>query len=132
MVDGAHPEKGRVRVKVWALAILAVISLVVPLLEMLLTGRVEELGGYALVQNLLSIPPIFWWYHVDKAEKQYRAGPLMNVGVVALAVIALPVYFIRSRGWKRGSISILKGILVLAAITLLGMLGESIGKAIAS
>jgi hypothetical protein len=120
------------RVKVWALAILALISLLVPLLEMLLTGRVEELGRFALAQNLLSIPPIFWWYHVDKAEKGYRAGPLMNVGVVALAVLALPVYFIRSRGWKRGSVSILKGIAVFAAVTLLGMLGEWLGKAVAS
>jgi len=113
-----------------ALALLATISLVMPLLEMLLTGRVEELGKFALVQNLISIPPIFWWYHVDKVDKGYRAGPLMNVGVVALAIIALPVYFIRSRGWKRGSLSILKGVAVVAGITLLGMLGESIGKAL--
>jgi hypothetical protein len=120
------------RVKAYALAILAVISLVVPLLEMAITGQVEELGKFALAQNLLSIPPIFWWYHVDKGQKGYRAGPLMNVGVVAVAVIALPVYFIRSRGWKRGSLSILQGIAVVAAITLLGMLGEWIGKAITS
>jgi hypothetical protein len=120
------------RVKAYALAILAVISLVVPLLEVAITGRSEELGTYALVQNLLSIPPIFWWYHVDKDERQYRAGPLMNVGVVAAAVIALPVYFIRSRGWKGGSLSIVKGIVVVAAITLLGMLGEWLGKAVAS
>jgi hypothetical protein len=120
------------RVKVYALAILAVISLVVPMLEMVMTGKVEELGTFALVQNLLSIPPIFWWYHVDKAQKGYRAGPLMNVGVVAVAILALPVYFIRSRGWKRGSFSIVKGIVVVAAITLLGMLGEWIGKGMVS
>ena len=120
------------RVKVYALSILAAISLLVPLVEVVMTGRSEELGTYALVQNLLSIPPIFWWYHVDKAEKGYRAGPLMNVGVVALAILALPVYFIRSRGWKRGSVSIVKGIVVVAAITLLGMLGEWLGKAFAS
>ena len=120
------------QVKVSALSILAAISLLVPLVEVVMTGRTEELGTYALVQNLLSIPPIFWWYHVDKAEKQYRAGPLMNVGVVALAVLALPVYFIRSRGWKRGSVSIVKGIVVVAAITLLGMLGEWLGKAVAA
>jgi hypothetical protein len=118
-----------VRVKAWALAALAVISLLVPLLEVLLTGGVEELGRFALVQNLLSIPPIFWWYHVDKAQKQYRAGPLMNVGVAALAIVALPVYLIRSRGWRRGSISVFKGVVVVAAITLLGMLGEAMGKA---
>ena len=113
-----------------ALALLAVISLVMPLLEMLLTGRVEELGKFALVQNLISIPPIFWWYHADKADKGYRAGPLMNAGVVALAIVALPIYFIRSRGWKRGAISIVKGAGVVAGVTLLGMLGESIGKAL--
>jgi hypothetical protein len=118
------------RVKVWALAILAAISLVAPLLEMAITGQVEDLGRWALAQNLLSIPPIFWWYHVDKAEKQYRAGPLMNMGVVAAAIIALPVYFIRSRGWKRGSISIVKGMVVVAAITLLDMLGEWLGAAV--
>jgi hypothetical protein len=121
---------GRMTVQAWALALLAVISLVMPLIEVLMTGRVEELGKFALVQNLLSIPPIFWWYHVDKARRGYRAGPLMNAGVVALAIIALPVYFIRSRGWKRGSIATLKGVAVVAGITLLGMLGESIGKAL--
>ena len=120
------------RVKVYALSILAAVSLLVPLVEVVMTGRSEELGTYALVQNLLSIPPIFWWYHVDKAEKGYRAGPLMNGGVGALAILALPVYFIRSRGWKRGSVSIVKGVVVVAAITLLGMLGEWLGKAFAS
>jgi len=115
------------RVQVYALSILAGISLLVPMVEMAVTGKVEELGTYALAQNLLSIPPIFWWYHVDKAERGYRAGPLMNAGVVALAIVALPVYFIRTRGWKRGSISIAKGIAVVAAITLLGMLGEWLG-----
>ncbi len=114
-------------VKVCALAILAVISLLMPMVEMMFTGTVEDLGKWALVQNLLSIPPIFWWYHVDKAEKGYRAGPLMNVGVIALTIIALPIYFIRTRGWKRGSVSIVKGLVVFAAVILLGMLGEWLG-----
>jgi hypothetical protein len=118
------------RVKVYALAILAAISLVVPIFEVAITGRVEELGTYALVQNLLSLPPIFWWYHTDKHAKNYRAGPLMNVGVIALTIVALPVYFIRSRGWRRGVISILKGVAVFAAITALGYLGEWLGKAV--
>ena len=115
------------KVKVCALAILAVISLLMPMLEMMFSGRVEDLGKWALVQNLLSIPPIFWWYHLDKAEKGYRAGPLMNVGVIALTILALPIYFIRSRGWKRGSVAVLKGSIVFAAIILLGMAGEWLG-----
>jgi hypothetical protein len=118
-----HPQK----VKVCALAILAVISLLMPMVEMMFTGTVEDLGKWALVQNLLSIPPIFWWYHVDKVEKGYRAGPLMNVGVIALTIIALPIYFIRTRGWKRGLVSIVKGVAVFGAVILLGMLGEWLG-----
>jgi hypothetical protein len=51
----------------------------------------------------------------------------MNVGVIALTIVALPVYFIRTRGWKRGSVSIAKGLLVFAAVILLGMLGEWLG-----
>lgn len=98
--------------------------------EKLITGRVEDLGAYALVQNLLSVPPIFWWYHVDKGERGYRAGPLMNAGVVAAAIVALPVYFVRTRGWKRGAVSIAKGVAVVAGIMLLGELGEFIGGAI--
>ena len=120
------------RVKVWALAILAAVSLFLPILEVAITGRVEELGKFALLQNLLCIPPIFWWYHLDKEARQYRAGPLMNVGVIALTVVALPVYFIRTRGWKRGCVSILKGLVVFAAVVLLGMLGEWLGGAVAS
>jgi hypothetical protein len=106
---------------------LAVISLLMPMVEMMFTGTVEDLGKWALVQNLISIPPIFWWYHVDKADKGYRAGPLMNVGVIALTIVALPIYFIRTRGWKRGSVSILKGLVVFAGIILLGMAGEWLG-----
>ena len=117
-------------VKLCALAILAVISLAGPVVESVLTGRVEEFGTYALVETLLSIVTIFWWYHMDKADQGYRAGPLMNAGVVAAVIVALPVYFIRSRGWKRGAISIAKGSAVMAGLWLLDMLGEAIGKAL--
>ena len=117
-------------VKLRALAILAVISVATPLIESVLTGRVEEFGTYALVETLLSIVTIFWWYHLDKADQGYRAGPLMNAGVLAAAVVALPVYFIRTRGWKRGAVSIAKGSVVVAALWLLDMLGEAIGKAL--
>ena len=120
------------RVRLWALAILAVISLASPLLEVVFTGRTEEFGTWALVETLLSLAPIFCWYHVDKEARGYRAGPLMNAGVVALAPIALAVYFVRSRGWRRGGISIVKGIVVLGAVELLGWLGEWIGKTMVS
>lgn len=69
---------------------------------MLVTGRIEDFGRFAMVETLLAMVLVFWWYHVDKRSRGYRAGPLMNGGVLAAAVIALPVYFVRSRGWKGG------------------------------
>ena len=118
--------------KVYALAILAVISLVGPVLEAAVTGRVEPFSKFGLAETFLSIAPIYWWYYVDKEQRRFRAGPVLNVGVVALAIIALPVYFIRSRGWKRGSVSIVWAVGVLAVTFVLEWLGERIGTAIAS
>src|SRR5919197_1252856 len=85
------------RPKPLALIMLAVISFVAPLAERWATGRVEPFSSYGLAEMALSLVILFWWYHVDKAEHAYRAGKLMNAGVLLLAVVALPVYFIRSR-----------------------------------
>ncbi len=115
--------------KLTALALLALLSLAGPLIEVGATGRVEPFSEFGLAEAFLSLPLIYWWYHVDKHQRNYQAGPLMNVGVVALTILALPVYFIRSRGWKRGSIATALAALVLAITFALGELGEQIGAA---
>jgi hypothetical protein len=117
--------------KIIALALLGVVSLVGPLIERWVTGRVEPLGRFDLALTLVSIPLIVWWYHVDKRQHGYQAGPLMNAGVVALAILALPIYFVRSRGWKRGSVATLLAAGVLAIYLLLEELGERIGTLLA-
>src|SRR5882724_7172548 len=117
--------------KIYALAILAIISLLGPMLEMVVTGRVESFSNFDLAETFLSLAPIYWWYYVDKEQRQFRAGPLLNVGVIALAIIALPVYFIRSRGWKRGGVICLYALGVVGVLYLLETLGEFIGEAIA-
>ena len=130
---GAADQPKRLKfAKACALAILAAISLLGPILEAAVTGRIEEYGNFAVAETFLSIAPIYWWYYVDKQERQFRAGALLNVGVIALAAIALPVYFIRSRGWKRGGIAIAAAAGVLAATLALDWLGETIGEAITS
>ncbi|TMH92404.1 MAG: hypothetical protein E6H47_03630 [Betaproteobacteria bacterium] len=96
-----------------------------------MTGRVEPFSTFDLGGSFLSLLPIYWWYHLDKDETRYRAGPLLNVGVAALAIVVLPVYFIRSRGWKRGGVISVYTLGVLGALYLLETLGEVIGEAIA-
>jgi hypothetical protein len=99
---------------------------------MVATGRIEPYGKLDMAGIFLSIAPIYWWYYVDKAQMNFRAGPIQNAGVIALAIVALPVYFVRSRGWKRGSFFILMMAVALAISIALEEAGEVIGAAIAS
>lgn len=113
--------------KVAALIALAAISFVMPALERAMTGRVEMLSTYGLVETALSLIALFWWFHLDKAEQNYRAGKLMNAGVLILAAVALPVYFLRSRGWKRGGIAIVWAVVFLGVMFVLETAGEWLG-----
>ena len=99
-------------------------------MEVLLTGRVDPYGKFELGEALLALTLVFWWYHVDKAEHDYRAGPLMNGAMIVLLAVALPVYFLRSRGWKRGAAATVIAIALAAVSFGLGELGEVLGAAI--
>jgi hypothetical protein len=120
------------RPKALALIMLAVLSFIAPLAERWATGRVEPFSGYGLAEMALSLVILFWWYHVDKAEHAYQAGKLMNAGVLLLAVVALPVYFIRSRGWQRGIRTTALALLFLGVTLALGEAGEWLGAALTS
>jgi hypothetical protein len=113
--------------KTIALILLGVVSLVGPFIEMVTTGQVEALSKFDLATTIVSIPLIFWWYHVDKREHDYQAGPLMNGGIVAVAIVALPIYFVRTRGWKRGAVATLLALGIFAILLGLSELGEWIG-----
>jgi hypothetical protein len=122
----------RISTKAIALMVLAALSFASPALERAVTGRVEMWSSFGIAELLLSLIALFWWYHLDKADHHYRAGRLMNAGVLVLAIVALPIYFIRSRGWKRGALAIAVGAAFLAGTFVLSELGESLGAALAS
>jgi len=112
------------RSKPLALGLLALVSFSGPFLEMLLTGGVAPFGKWEIGETLLALVLVFWWYHVDKAEHGYRAGPLMNGGMLLVMALALPVYLVRSRGWKRGAVAIAVATGVFLVLLGLGELGE--------
>ena len=120
------------RPKAALLLSLAAISFIAPLVEQAATGHVEPFSSYGLAEAAVSLVLLFWWYHLDKAEHHYAAGKLMNAGVLVLAVIALPVYFIRSRGWQRGTRAIAVALLFLGATLLLSEAGEWLGARLAA
>ncbi len=63
---------------------------------------------------LLGTTLTFLWYRAASDAHNYKRSALLNIGVVAFAVIALPYYFFRSRGAKGGLVALGYFILVLA------------------
>ena len=98
-----------------------------PLVEVLATGQVEDFGKFDMVETFVGVALIFWWYHADKRSRGYEAGALMNGAVIVAAAVALPIYFVRSRGWKRGGLAVLAAVIVFGATLALGEAGEWLG-----
>ena len=97
---------------------------------MLATGHVAEFGAFGAVETFAGIALIFWWYHADKRRRGYQAGPLMNGGILVAAIVALPIYFVRSRGWTRGALATLIALAVFGVTLALGEAGEWLGTAL--
>jgi hypothetical protein len=110
-----------------ALGMLAVLSIAGPIAEAAATGRIDSMGKFDLAETFVAITLVYWWYHADKAEHGYRAGPLMNGGIIVLAIVALPIYFVRTRGWKKGALASLAALAFLGLTLGLEELGERIG-----
>ena len=113
--------------KTLALALIAAIEFGSPLVENVATGRVSTIGTFGLVSLAVEVVLLFWWYHLDKDEHGYRAGPLMNGGMLFMAAVALPIYLVRTRGWRRGGRAIALAAAFLALTLLLGEAGEWLG-----
>jgi hypothetical protein len=113
--------------KTLALVLMAAVSFASPLVETLARGRVDPLSTYGFAELFSSMVLVFWWYHLDKAEKGYERAYIMNAGVLLMAVIALPIYFVRTRGWRRGGRAIVLAAAFVLFTFLLGEAGEWLG-----
>ena len=105
------------------LAVAAVSSFIDEFTEM----RHASMPGTALAITLLGSFLIFWWYRLDSTARQYRRSALLNVGVLGLAVAAVPYYVVRSRPAGRR----LKALGALASYVLLLALATGLGMAAA-
>lgn len=118
--------------KTLALVLMAAIEFASPLAESVATGRVSTMSTFGLAALAVEVVLLFWWYHVDKEEHRYRAGPLMNGGVLLVAVVALPIYFVRTRGWRRGGRATALAAAFVGLTFLLGEAGEWLGSRLAA
>ena len=72
----------------------------------------------------LSVALVFLWFRLDADQRGYGRSPLLNISVVALAIVALPYYFFRSRGFTQGILTTGAFVLVLVACSALQICGE--------
>ena len=76
--------------------------------------------GFVLVGAFL----IFAWYHADARQRGYRRPKWLDVGVILLAIVAMPYYFFRTRGFARGLLAITLGVLVVIGTSIATGVGK--------
>jgi len=64
----------------------------------------------------------FAWFRADAIQRSYHRSPILNVAVFGLAAVALPYYFIRSRGWKHGAVAVLGAVRVFVVVCVISAL----------
>jgi amino acid transporter len=72
-------------------------------------------NGWAVLSTLIFSYLSFYWYRLDSEARLYRRSRWLSVGVVMLAIVAVPYYLVRSRpaGQKRRALLRLAGFCVL-------------------
>ncbi|UOV04000.1 hypothetical protein MUU75_12625 [Pseudoxanthomonas mexicana] len=78
-----------------------------------------------IVFTIVGVLLIFAWYRLDVRQTGYRRSPLLNVAVVAIAILGLPYYFFRSRGAKRGLVATGLFLLTIVSSSVLAALGQA-------
>jgi hypothetical protein len=117
--------------KMRAVVMLLAVSFLIPLGEVLVLGHPEPFGKFGLIYSVLAACAIYWWYHLDKRERGFRAGAIQNIGVAVFSIIGLPVYFFRSRGLGRGALATLIALAIFIVASVLIAAGEVVGRHIA-
>ena len=54
-------------------------------------------NGWAVLSTLIFSYLSFYWYRLDSEARLYRRSRWLSVGVVMLAIVAVPYYLVRSR-----------------------------------
>jgi hypothetical protein len=84
-----------------------------------------EAGSVTLTTHaVLSLACVFAWFVSDARERGYRASIVLKIAMLALAIVALPYYLFRSRGWTGGVKAMAMSALVFASTMVAYRLGS--------
>jgi hypothetical protein len=114
--------------KTLVLALLALAAVLAGLLDAWLG---TDAGDWLLLNTLLSLVCailVFTWYYLDSDARGYRRTSLLNISIVAVGIVAIPYYLLRSRGAQRGLRACGLFLLALLAWFVLAAAGQGIGE----
>jgi hypothetical protein len=83
----------------------------------------QPFGAVVVAESLIGVFFVFLWFRTDAERLGFKRSLFLNIAVVGLALVALPYYFIRSRGLRGGTIAILFFFAALVAWAALKWLG---------
>lgn len=84
------------------LSVLAIIAFFAGVIQQFAVHANALLLQSGLPYGLIMLAMTFGWYKRDANERGYRRSMGLNIMVVTFAIIALPYYLCRSRGFARG------------------------------
>ena len=67
---------------------------------------------------------VFWWYHADSTERNYKRPIWLNIAMVGITILGLPYYLFRSRGLRSGALAILCAAGLVVAFMLLAVVSS--------
>ena len=83
----------------------------------------NEFSPVHLVAAFVGVVLSFAWYRFDTDLRGYRRSVLLNIGVIAFPVLALPYYFFRTRGFLRGLAAVAVMLVSVVLYTVLQVAG---------
>lgn len=90
------------------LALLLVAGLCIGVVNPILFGAPSAPPLWSTLEKLALVVLVYWWFHADTAEQNYQPSWLLRGGIIFLAIVAVPVYLVRSRGGRQGGVALLK------------------------
>jgi hypothetical protein len=85
-------------------------------------GQVLPPSSFAIDVVVLFI--VFVWYRRDSDRRDYKRSLLSSAMVIGLGIVALPYYFFRTRGFRRGALATLIFLLIATGYNVLSYLGQ--------
>jgi hypothetical protein len=83
--------------KIQVLVLLVAVTLVAGVVDARDMALHIQSNGWAVLSTLLFSFLCFCWYRIDSEARLYRRSRWLNVGIVMLAIFAVPYYLVRSR-----------------------------------